>query len=149
MKFNKIYLSLVLLIILTTVSWITSCTHDAKIADIPEICFQRDILPIFTNNCAMSGCHDGRGESGRALNNYIDISNSVVPRNPNSSQLYQAIIDQWGFNRMPPSQPLSLENRTLIRLWIEQGANETVCPAITATNHGVEIAVKNDVLFNQ
>jgi hypothetical protein len=29
---------------------------------------------------------------------------------------------------MPPDNPLSLENRTLIRLWIEQGALPTTCP---------------------
>jgi hypothetical protein len=29
---------------------------------------------------------------------------------------------------MPPSNPLSLENRTTIRLWIEQGAMLTLCP---------------------
>jgi hypothetical protein len=32
---------------------------------------------------------------------------------------------------MPPKQPLSLENRTLIRVWIEQGAAETTCPTTT------------------
>ncbi|TAL81791.1 MAG: hypothetical protein EPN88_00280 [Bacteroidetes bacterium] len=148
MKPDKTYLSLLLLSILTTVLWISSCTHNAKIADIPEVCFQRDVLPIFINNCAMTGCHDGGGESGMALNNYIDISNSVVPGNPNSSQLYQTIIDVWGANRMPPNQPLSLENRTLIRLWIEQGALETVCPAPVASGNGVEIAVNNGGLIN-
>jgi hypothetical protein len=34
---------------------------------------------------------------------------------------------------MPPNQPLSLENRTIIRLWIEQGAGLTVCPETTGT----------------
>ena len=37
------------------------------------------------------------------------------------ARLYQAIISKWE-NHMPPSQPLSLENRTKIRVWIEQGA---------------------------
>jgi cytochrome c5 len=42
--------------------------------------------------------------------------------------LYQAIITKWGEGRMPPDNPLSLENRMIIRLWIEQGANLTLCP---------------------
>ena len=63
MKPDKIYLSLVLLVILTTVSWISSCTHDANIADIPEVCFETDVLPIFKSSCAIPGCHDGGGES--------------------------------------------------------------------------------------
>jgi hypothetical protein len=127
MKPDKIYLSLSSLIILTAVLWITSCTHNAKITDIPQVCFERDVLPVFINNCAISGCHDGGGESHWALNNYADISNTVVPGNPNASQTYKAIISTFGENKMPPNQPLSLENRTIVRLWIEQGAGLTLC----------------------
>jgi hypothetical protein len=127
MKPDRIYLSLVLLIILTIVSWITSCTHDAKISDIPEVCFERDVKLIFTSNCAIAGCHDGMGESDLLLNDYTNISRSVVAGNPNSSRAYQAIIATMGENKMPPDQPLSLENRTIIRVWIQQGARPTVC----------------------
>jgi hypothetical protein len=127
MKPDKIYLSLAFLVILTTVSWIISCTHDAKIGDMPEICFEGDVLPIFVNNCAISGCHDGGGESHMALNNYADIMSTITPYNPKSSGSYKAITTTWGENKMPPSQPLSLASRTIIRLWIEQGAGETAC----------------------
>jgi hypothetical protein len=132
MKPNKIYLSLALLISFTTISWITSCTHDAKIADQPVVCFDRDILPIFVNSCGMAGCHDGSGHGGRGFNSYASISREVVAGNPNKSNLYTAITDTWGFNLMPPNQPLSIENRTLIRVWIEQGAAETTCPTTTS-----------------
>ncbi len=132
MKPDKIYLLLALLIILTTVSWVTSCTHVANIANMPEVCFEGDVLPIFTNNCAISGCHDGRGESDMALDNYVDISHTVVPYNPDASHSYQAIIAKWS-NRMPPSQPLTEENRTIVRLWIEQGALLTICTDTTGT----------------
>jgi hypothetical protein len=136
MKPDKIYLLFSLLIIITSISWIVSCTHQAKIADMPEICFEGDILPVFSNNCAIPGCHDGQGESNMVLNNYLDISHSVVPGNPYSSKVYKAIIATMGENKMPPDKPLSLENRTLVRLWIEQGARLTVCPELTATGGG-------------
>ncbi|MCX6325651.1 MAG: hypothetical protein NT144_03205 [Bacteroidia bacterium] len=136
MKSDKIYFSLALLVVLTIISWVTSCTHDAKIPDMPEVCFEGDVLPIFINSCAKSGCHTGQGESRLALNNYLDISHSVVPGNPNASRLYGAIIATSGENKMPPNQPLSLTNRTIIRLWIEQGARLTLCPEITATGGG-------------
>lgn len=135
MKPDKIYISLVILLILTTASWITSCTHNADISNLPEICFERDVLPIYKNNCAKPGCHDGTGEAG-TFNNYTDISQSVVPGNPNSSRSYQAIITTWGEIKMPPDQPLSLEQRTTIRLWIEQGAKEIACPAIVFAPEG-------------
>ncbi len=135
MKPDKIYLSLALLIIIAAFSWFTSCTHVANIASLPEVCFEADVLPIFTNNCAMAGCHTGGGggESRLVLDNYVDISHSVTPGNPNASRSYQAIIGKGGENRMPPGQPLSLENRELIRVWIEQGANLTTCGGTTGT----------------
>jgi hypothetical protein len=143
MKPDKIRLSLIILLFSTTVSWITSCTHDAKITDIPSVCFESEVLPIFTNSCAISGCHDGGGrESHMALNNYADISRSVVPGNPNASSLYKAIIATWGEGKMPPDRPLSLENRTIIRLWIEQGAARTTCAVSAASVKGVEPGIK-------
>jgi hypothetical protein len=143
MKPDKIYLSLALMITITTISWISSCTHDAKISDLPEICFDRDVLPIFQNNCAISRCHDGGGESHMALDNYSDIVRTVVPYNPGASRSYKAIIATWGENKMPPSQPLTQDNRTVIRVWIEQGAGSTTCPGNIATGNDVLTGIKN------
>jgi hypothetical protein len=133
MKSDKIYLSLAILLIFTIISWVTSCTHDAKISDQPVVCFDRDILPIFTNNCNMTGCHGSGGHGGGAFDSYATISRDVVAGNPNKSGIYQVITDLWGFNRMPPKRPLSIENRTLIRVWIEQGAAQTVCTVAAGT----------------
>lgn len=148
MKPDKIYLSLALLLILTTVSWITSCTHEAKIPDMPAICFAGEVLPIFANNCAISNCHDGQGESDLVLNNFLNISHDVVPGKPNSSKIYEAIIATTGENKMPPDQPLSLNNRTIIRLWIEQGARLTTCTEITATGTMADTGVKKGSIHN-
>jgi hypothetical protein len=136
MKPDKIYVSLGLLIFLTIISWITSCTHEGDVTNFPEICFEADILPIFTNSCAISGCHDGNGESDLILNSYLDISHSVIPGYPYKSKVYKAITATTGENKMPPDQPLSLENRTLIRIWIEQGARLTICPENSSNNGG-------------
>lgn len=133
MKADKIYLSLGLIFVLTTLSWVSSCTHDATLTEMPEVCFEGDILPIFNNSCALAGCHDGQGESDLILNSYLSISHAVVPGDPYTSKVYESIIATMGEKRMPPDQPLSLDNRTLIRIWIEQGAKLTVCPETTAT----------------
>lgn len=134
MKPDKIYLALALMVAVSTFAWTTSCTHTANIVELPEVCFTGDVLPIFINNCAIAGCHDGGGgqESHLALNNYTDIVRDIVPGNPGGSRLYQTMISKWG-NMMPPNQPLSLENRTKIRVWIEQGANLTTCADGTGT----------------
>ncbi|MBA4322230.1 MAG: hypothetical protein C0408_05370 [Odoribacter sp.] len=106
-----------------------SCRHDPLISsNIPVICFEKEVLPIFKNNCSMTGCHDGTGETDLLLNSYVPISHEVVPYDPLGSKVYQAIIARSGENKMPPDKPLSLVNRTIIRLWIEQGAKLTICP---------------------
>lgn len=107
---------------------LSSCRHEALTdQNLPEICFERDILPVFRNSCSITGCHDGTGESSYVFDNYIDISHSVVPGKPQESPAYKAVITSFGEGRMPPDQPLSLESRTLIRLWILQGARLTSC----------------------
>jgi hypothetical protein len=136
MKPDKIYLSLTLIVLVTVFSWATSCTHVANIANLDEVCFTGDVLPIFVNSCAISGCHDGGGGERMALNSYSSIMHNISPGNPEASKLYQVIVSKWGFNRMPPSQPLSMANRTKIRVWIEQGANETTCTDTTTAPPG-------------
>lgn len=128
MKIDKISLSLGLLIVIASAAWVTSCRHEANLADFPEVCFERDVLPVFLNSCAISGCHSGNGEAMR-LTNYSEISNGVVPGKPYSSRTYNALIKTIGEGQMPPGQPLSIDNRTIIRIWIEQGAANTTCAA--------------------
>jgi len=123
----KIYLFLGSLLIITTISLIGSCTHKVNIEDLPEVCFEGDILPIFRNNCAITGCHDGTGESDLVLDSYQNIIEEVKPGNPFDSKIYEVLTKTSGDDMMPPDRPLSLENRTLIRFWIEQGAKNTVC----------------------
>jgi hypothetical protein len=125
MKPDKIYLSLFLLMIVTSVTFISSCTHDADITGSPEVCFQRDVLPVFVNSCAMINCHDNASEF--SLTTYDRIVRNVVPGNAQKSKLYQVISSPWGIQRMPPDQPLSIDNRKIISLWIEQGARNTDC----------------------
>jgi hypothetical protein len=83
-------------------------------------------LPIFQNSCAVSGCHNGRGgESGYVFTDYASIMNAITPGNAAKSKAYQAITST--FQLMPPKNALPIGKRTLIRLWIEQGAKETTC----------------------
>lgn len=132
MKPDKIYLSLFLLLILTSVSWISSCIHDTDITALPEVCFDRDVLPIFQRSCAMANCHSSGSEE--ALASYNDIMKHVVAGNAQKSKIYQVISSAWGIGRMPPDLPLSIDNRTIIRLWIEQGAANLPCQPVAVTS---------------
>ncbi|HKJ41201.1 MAG TPA: c-type cytochrome domain-containing protein [Sunxiuqinia sp.] len=115
-----------------------SCQHDAPSPDqFDQVCFQEKILPIFQTGCAISGCHSGgNNEAGYDFSNYNGIMQAISPGAPEKSKAYKAIIEKWGEGAMPPSNPLPESQRTLIRLWIEQGALNTNCSsngAITDT----------------
>jgi hypothetical protein len=128
MKSFRIFLFLGACIIINLLLLTTSCKHDADISKLPEVCFSRDILPIYSNNCAISGCHTaGAGGERFSLANYADIRNTVTPFKPEQSESYKAIVSTGGEGHMPPGQLLSKGQRTLIRVWIEQGADETTC----------------------
>lgn len=93
--------------------------------------FERDILPVLRSNCAMSGCHDAASkEDGVVLDNYENImrTGDVRPGNPAGSELYE-VLNESGDKRMPPppDDPLSTEQKELIRKWIAQGAKNLKC----------------------
>jgi len=98
---------------------VSSCKHDGIPVDqLPQIHFS-EVLPIFTQNCAT--CHGGNGEShGLSFTDYTSIMKSIQAGNSSKSKAYQAMIST--FQLMPPNNPLTTGQRTLIRLWIDQGA---------------------------
>ena len=106
---------------------IPSCQHDGIPADqIETICFTEQVLPIFQNSCSTSGCHDAKSaEHGYVFTDYASIMKAITPGNASKSKAYQAMIST--FEIMPPDNPLPAPKRTIIRLWIEQGAKETKC----------------------
>jgi hypothetical protein len=100
-----------------------SCKHDGTPAgDLPQINFTEQVLPIFQNSCAISGCHNGNGgESHYVFNDYSGIMQAVAPGDAEKSKAYKAITST--LELMPPNSALSTDQRTIIWLWIEQGAN--------------------------
>jgi len=112
-------------------------------AETGEICFERDVLPIFQSNCAMSGCHDvASHQDGYTFTSYAGILRGVRPGDPDASKIVRMITgkdedkgddddrkagDDDDIMPPPPQKPLSAEQIALIRKWIEQGAQNTSC----------------------
>lgn len=100
-----------------------------------QICFKRDILPIFVSNCAMSGCHDSISrEEDIDLSNYRAIMSSddgegIVPGRPDKSEIMESILESKASKRMPPPPrpPLSAKDIQLLQRWIREGARNTPC----------------------
>jgi len=100
----------------------TSCSHTNESTDaLPEVSFSNDVLPVFQTGCAISGCHDqSTAKEGQIYTDYQNILRSVEPGNPDNSKSYKSMVNY--FQTMPPDRPLSVEDRTKIRIWILQGA---------------------------
>jgi uncharacterized membrane protein len=92
--------------------------------------FQQQVLPIFISNCAMSGCHDAATQQkGLNLTNYNGIRNEVRPGNLNNSKIWERINETDPSKRMPrpPRNPLTQDQKDIIRKWILQGAINNSC----------------------
>ena len=124
--------ALVVLLLLPLFFLVSSCKHEGIPADqFPQVCFQEEILPIFQNSCAT--CHGGsRNEAGLDFSNYAGIMKAITPGNADKSKAYKAITST--FQLMPPDNALPADKRILIRLWIEQGAQETTCGTTGTTS---------------
>ncbi len=103
------------------------CRHDGlNVSTLRTICFDTEIAPIFVNNCA--SCHNRtHSKGGYSYADYNSIMKSVTPYNAQNSKAYQAITGKAFTQLMPPNSALSENDRILVRVWIDQGAKNTVC----------------------
>jgi hypothetical protein len=95
--------------------------------------FQREIRPILSDNCLQ--CH-GPDESARKAGLRLDLREGalaerrngapIVPGKPAESLLFKRITEENPARRMPPisaDKTLSESQKTIIKRWIEQGAD--------------------------
>lgn len=123
---------LIILLSIGMATSIFSCKHEIPtLPDTPgttDICFENDILPIFQNYCAKSGCHDvATAADEYILDSYANIvSRGIRPGNAANSKIYEVLIED-GNDRMPqqPNEPLSATQISLIAQWINEGAKNT------------------------
>ena len=133
----------------------TQCRHDdLNAATLAKVCYQTEIGPIFLRSCAISGCHDSqRGKGGYSFTDYNSVMKAITPFNAQKSTAYKAITGKGFVQLMPPSGALSENERILIRVWIDQGAENTTCttsgtggviiPPVTVAQ---KVCFQNDIL---
>lgn len=79
--------------------------------------FNKDIYPIFLDNCAVSGCHVGTSpQSGLDLSRYNDIKNIAL------TGLLEKRITASPEQRMPKGGTLSDCEINRIITWVNEGA---------------------------
>jgi hypothetical protein len=133
-----------------------SCTHDpvVDVTLLDTVCFEGKIFPLLESSCGTSKCHGAGSETGGFnVTDYSSIMKSVKAGDPRHSKLYKIITEVNGENMMPPSNPLTKEQRTLIEVWIAQGAENTKCSSINVkdTSHKITdsiISLSDTVCFN-
>jgi hypothetical protein len=86
------------------------------------VSFSGDLVPLFSNNCALSGCHDGTAHNPdlRASKAYDALTNggfinTVVPTN-------SIIYGEVKSGDMPPTGALKASDVQKILDWIRNGA---------------------------
>jgi hypothetical protein len=99
------------------------CKHDPEVFS--DVCFESEILPIFQNNCAVSGCHNQETAlEDLVLDSYDNImAQGITAGDAKNSRIYKAISRNVGI--MPPGRKLSGNQIALIYSWIQGGAQNT------------------------
>lgn len=75
--------------------------------------YTNEVKPIINASCLSSGCHNAGSNNG----DYTTYAGLKAVAS--SGALQNRVIDN---KTMPPSQPLSLEDRKKIKCWIDAGA---------------------------
>ena len=100
---------------------------------LPTVSFSNQIQPIFNIQC--TGCHGNNGgltiTAGVSYNNLVNVNartscpsfKRVLPNDAANSVLYRKVSGTTCGSRMPTGVALSTSDITLIRDWINQGAN--------------------------
>jgi WD40 repeat protein len=104
------------------------------------VSYYRELRPVFQARC--QGCHQPAKPSGefvmtpfdRLLRGGESEEAAIVPGNPDESHLLEVITPENGAAYMPPEgDPLSDQQRQLIRRWIQQGARDDTPPSARKT----------------
>jgi len=95
------------------------------VAEMPEnVSFANDLMPIFNLSCNMSGCHNAGGIPPDLTpeNAYLNIiaTSQVDTTDVENSKLYSRMSSTS--SPMPPSGLLSEYSQLLVKIWIEEGA---------------------------
>jgi len=82
-----------------------------------SVCYEQNIQPILSSNCAKSGCHGEENPSaGIKLNSYTNLKQTL------SGDLLIKVIQDTGVFAMPPgNDSLTRTQITLIKKWVSEG----------------------------
>jgi len=103
---------------------ITFILKDQPVPITDTVSFSKDLVPIFSKNCAISGCHvtGGHAPNLMAENAYNSLMSKYVDiKTPENSILFERLT-----GKLSPSMPMGSTNNpsninSLVLAWIQQG----------------------------
>ncbi|MEO8884985.1 MAG: hypothetical protein ABI367_02910 [Mucilaginibacter sp.] len=128
---SKKIIAIGLLLIGNLILVMNGCTKNTTVSidNTPEITtpvsFSKDLVPLFTKNCATSGCHSGSVAPNLSVTTAYDAiqnTNLVNAATPANSELYL-----WLTGKRAVAMPAGSANNpsninALVLAWIKQGA---------------------------
>lgn len=107
---------------------LTGCTR--FVAD-PDACYNDKVKQIIVTNCATAGCHNPKDrEKGYDFTSYEGVMKAVKAKHSGQSELY-TVLNSKGDERMPPKYSLSKDEKDIIKHWINNGALNNSCSAVS------------------
>ena len=94
------------------------------------VLFQQQVLPLLERSCSYSTCHDAETRAGNiSMSSYEEIAKQISPGSPEKSLLYNLITNPDPTETMPPPprEQMGEAYLNMVRVWIEQGAKNTIC----------------------
>lgn len=103
-------------------------TLTGAVYDSNAICFEREIMPIFSSNCSMSECHGAiKKEEGFDFRTASGVLRGVRVGQPDESKVYRVITGRGDDMPPPPRAALTPDQIAKIRTWIQKGAGTGAC----------------------
>jgi hypothetical protein len=120
---NKTIFSIFMVTIVIGLSFFQiGCYKDNKETMYPTSCdtsnvtWNKDIKPIITNSCSISGCHNAAAAGGYNLSSYAGVKTMV------DNNRFLAVIENGSMPKL--SSKLDNCSINLVRIWINKGALE-------------------------
>ena len=122
--------------LVASIAVFTGCQKDTTLTIKPEvktitgtISFSKTLMPLFTQNCAVAGCHVSGGQTpdlsaDNVYNSLVNTPGFVNVKDPQSSKIYEYIT-----GKLSPAMPMGKASNPgdindLFLAWVEQGAKK-------------------------
>ncbi len=111
--------------ILAFTALLSGCYYDEVVVfvGLPQnVSLKNDVQPIFNTNCTAAGCHDAQGSHSPSLVAEKAFTSLTTGQYVNTVEPEKSLLYKELGAGMPPSGPLTANEKKIILAWITEGA---------------------------